>query len=67
MSSERRRAPINVEMTAEEEARCHREDDAWTGAKLVWLTIGSLAVALVILYAMAMTSAVITYDNFLWP
>jgi hypothetical protein len=58
---------INVPMSDAQEQRIVREEHFWTAPRLVLLTVGTLAVALVVLYLMANVKSETYWDNWLLP
>jgi hypothetical protein len=58
---------VNVPMSSAARERIVGQQQRWTGPRLVMLSVGTLAIALVVLYLMASTTSQTYWDDWLIP
>ena len=58
---------VNVDVSDAEKQRIEREEQFWTGPKLIGLTFATLAVALVLLFVMAESTSETYWPDWLTP
>ena len=67
MSQVKPKIYVNIQPTKEEAARIEREENTWTGPRLVALAAATLGTAFVALYLMAQVTSETHWDDWLLP